>query len=119
MTTWTLPTREQIHFSPPDGFELLWMTPAKFLELAPPLGIPDPESDQYIQHFVQKLRDGDPLDPPELAFNHHDGRHRATAAQLAEVYEMPVYVSEPFHSFLLEKGFAQAQKRHPKFYSLD
>lgn len=94
-----LATSETMHYAPPHGFVLVWIAPERFLEVAPPLRLPDEESDGYIKCFVEHIREGWPLDAPWLSLEDHDGRHRATAAKLAGVKRLPVYM-EPDGGFI-------------------
>lgn len=107
MTRYPEADRTSVHYSPPSGFTRVYMTPERFLCLTPSLCLPDPESDGYIQHFVERIQQGLPLDPPEWALDHHDGRHRATAALTAGVTALPVMVKEDLVDWLIEMGFAR------------
>lgn len=99
--------RATVHYSPPGGFIRVYMAPDWFLEHTPRLGLPDPESDGYIQHFVERIQQGLPLDPPVWGLDHHDGRHRMTAAKIAGVAVVPVFVEPEIAEWLLEMDFAR------------
>jgi hypothetical protein len=100
MTDYPLATGSQVHYSPPKWFVLVHTTPERFLSLCPPLRIQNEEEDQYICALAQHIRDGFPLDAPELSFEDHDGRHRATAARIAGVRSLPVYVHPKLEEFV-------------------
>jgi hypothetical protein len=107
MTRYPLATGDAVHYAAPFGFTQVWMTPDWFLLHTPPLYLPDEESDHYIQHFVERIRQGLPLDPPWWSLDDHDGRHRATAAKIAGVTRLPVMVPEELIDWLLEWEFAE------------
>lgn len=103
-------TGDKRHYAPPHGWVRVFMPPARFLQLAPPLGLVDEEEDQYIRALSDQIVIGWPLDPPEWSLDHHDGRHRATAAKIAGVKALPVMVPEAIKEWLDEMEFSCDQE---------
>lgn len=99
-TPYPLATSETMHYAPPTGFVLVYVTPERFLELCPPLRIEEPEENRYIAALAEMIRDGFPLDAPTLSLEDHDGRHRATAAKIAGVVALPVYVEPALEEYM-------------------
>lgn len=91
-----------MHYAPPYDYKRVYLRPATFLEYCPPLCILDIEEDLYIKTLAAQIIDGQPLDPPELGFRHHDGRHRASAAVVAGVEWIPVRVEAGLAEYLIE-----------------
>lgn len=103
-TEYPLADNETMHYAPPTGFVLAYVEPQWFLDACPSLRIADPEEDRYIMAFVEHIRDGLPLDAPVLSFGgEHDGRHRATAAKIAGVEKLPVYLEPEIYDFFFWK----------------
>lgn len=77
------------------GGRMETMTPAEYLRIAPPLSR-DEETEENIGIFVEHMKSGRTIDPPMLAYDdagkltHHDGRHRALAAQKLGMKSIPV-----------------------------
>ena len=107
MTDYPEASGDAVQYAAPSYFTRVYMAPDQFLALCPPMGGGyDPEADAYIQTFVQHIKDGLPLDPPEWSLQHHDGRHRAHAAKIAGVRYLPVMVADDLVDWLMEMEFA-------------
>ncbi len=95
-------SREQLFGHKPDSQILVWMKPSEFLDKAPKLS-PEhwtsPSTRIIISKLTDKMEKDIPIDPLFLDIDtvncevtNHEGRHRAIAAEKAEIARVPVII---------------------------
>ena len=91
--------------------KIIWMTPDKFLQLAPPLLYPFHSSFDYMKKRIKEKLPLDPLilwvDPQIKTVISHEGRHRATIAKQLGIEKVPVMI--------VVNKWIQMGKRVPKW----